>query len=509
MTRLYGIILFLIPLAITAQVDKEGMPVSWSLSGEIGDDQDFISLSPPDVAPLLVEDAMQMVNKNQPLRMAYPMTLSLSAGESGQWYNRHNGDRVWQLGLESDGALHLGVVFAFLDIPKGAYIYVYNESHTDFIGPYTSDNNSPDHELVTVPVSGDAIVIEYYEPYAVRGEGDFSISAVNYGYRELAQVFKSPKSCLMPFNEGVPAWSYADDAVMMIISGNGTHVSTGVMLNNTGNNGIPYLLTHSNNAMFGDTENWLFIVSPGGEACGEQSLCWNRSLNGATELVVDESVGIMLLELHESLPGRWHTFFGGWNFECTGDDFTCLQHASGGPLSFSRTTEILTDVAWEGKVVKQVPAWDFGNTFPGSVGAPVINEDGLVVGIFDGGQMDCNGNGYDYFIPLAEVWDDLSTYLDPTNQGDKSHSGAFASRGSDSSGEDQVVLFPNPADDFVNVGGDLTGLQAVKVFDHTGKLVEVLKPEFGRMNVSELLPGVYRLRFDMGGTSRYATLVVQ
>ncbi len=503
-----SILLFgLLPALCGAQVDKGGTPVSWSLYGEISPGQDFVTLNPPDVAALLDEDALKEINKDEPLRMAQAAALNVSPNQSGQWFNRQNGDRVWQLGVRSEGALHLGIVFDFLDIPKGAYIYIYNDDQSDFIGPYTSQNSTED-VLVTVPVNGDAVVIEYYEPFAVRGAGSFSIAAVNHGYRDLSLALKDAKPCLMPFNEHVPDWAHTDKAVVMVLAGYGTRIATGALLNNTGNDGTPFLLTHASAARFGDPASWVFVMKPGSGYCQAQSLCWNRSLNGASALVADETTGILLLKLFENPPAHWNTWFGGWSIDDAPEGVYCLQHALGGPLSFAFSDFVPVSVSWMGHASRQIDHWQFGSTFSGSLGAPMVTHSGLITGLFDGGTITCASEGRDYFIPLSAVWNDLKNYLDPLNKGGKSLGGAYI-RLEDTEGDsDEVLLYPNPARSTATIAGDTRYLKRVWAYDMTGRRVAQLMPQFGTVDVSVLPAGVYRLRLDYADQVKSSTLVV-
>lgn len=136
-----------------------------------------------DFEALIAEDESQP-DKSLPYRFALAQQVDYSPDNSGKWSNLQNGDRIWVLGLDCQNALAVGFTFSHLELPRGARLYIYAEDHQDFIGPLNSGDNTT-LPLSIPPVVGSKIIIEYYEPYAFRGYGEFSLLQVSRSYRSI------------------------------------------------------------------------------------------------------------------------------------------------------------------------------------------------------------------------------------------------------------------------------------------------------------------------------------
>ena len=79
-----------------------------------------------------------------------------------------------------------------------------NDKKTNKIGAYTSRNNRTDGELGTELVHGEKIIVEYYEPLHVYGQGVFTICNVIHGYRSLDIVQKDLAKALYLFESKDP-----------------------------------------------------------------------------------------------------------------------------------------------------------------------------------------------------------------------------------------------------------------------------------------------------------------
>ncbi|MDZ4824005.1 MAG: T9SS type A sorting domain-containing protein [Flavobacteriales bacterium] len=497
---------------LVAQVDKDGQPVSWSLESEIAPNTQFLELTPPDVEALLAEDILVNQCKDQPFRFASSIAVVIEPLNDGQWINRHNGDRVWMMGIRAEGALSLGVTFGNLSIPKGAYLYIYNSSRSDFIGPINSSNNKSNQPMGTIPVYGDEIVVEYFEPFEVRGDGQFTISSVAFGYRDVSGD-NDDQPCLISFTaSGNSLVETASSSVQLMLVDNCTRVVSGVLLNNTSNNGTPYFLT-THTADYGNPESWLFVFNVNQQQCDGTLNCWGRSLSGAKMLLHDEESNIALLQLDELPPGKWNTFYSGWNFNADiGNEIYCMQYALAQPLSVSVSDNEPSAQWWEAKQKNalEVQSWQSGMTFPGSAGSPLFNSQGHVVSTFLGGNNNCRGWGKDYFSDMSECWEQLEPYLDPKRKGSKTHDGFFPSNAIRPDSKEVVMLFPNPANALVNVNfNGEESLLRVLIFDQTGRQVKNISPQFPQFQVNELGSGIYSVSLVFETFVHHKTLVVK
>ena len=85
-------------------------------------------------------------------RIFFPVNKGL--WNAGVWTDLPNGDRVWQLSLESEGALGFTVNFSRYLLPEGASVFIFNGDKTQVLGAFTSANNKPWQGLAVQPIAG-------------------------------------------------------------------------------------------------------------------------------------------------------------------------------------------------------------------------------------------------------------------------------------------------------------------------------------------------------------------
>jgi len=96
---------------LNAQVSRSGEPVSWDLLEDLTENLNIISFENIDANALLAEDVIETEDKDIPLRFAQKQVVDLNLVNSGRWTNLPNGDRIWILGIHSEGAKALSVTF--------------------------------------------------------------------------------------------------------------------------------------------------------------------------------------------------------------------------------------------------------------------------------------------------------------------------------------------------------------------------------------------------------------
>ncbi len=248
---------------ISAQTTNLGSPFSWNGKLESKNIPNEI-MSGYDQAVIDAEDAINDLRKDRPWQFGYKYNVNYTLQNSGIWTTLPNGNRVWQLALESEGALTINLLFDNYNLPEGAYLYLYDIDHTNRVGAYTNRNNRSDGELGTELVHGDKIIVEYVEPSNVAGQGDFTITNVIHGYRsldpiqnELAKGLNDAGDCNIDVNcpLGI-GWENEIRSVALIVVG-GSGICTGALINNTCDDGTPYFLT-ANHCTGGSTGSWAF-----------------------------------------------------------------------------------------------------------------------------------------------------------------------------------------------------------------------------------------------------------
>ncbi|MDZ7741437.1 MAG: hypothetical protein U5Q03_06745 [Bacteroidota bacterium] len=166
-----------------AQISQGGTPPSF-IERTISQDIEVRSFPAPDVEALLMEDEENM-NMGVPLRVGVSVIVDLGIDDAGTWTELPSGGKIWRLALKSDGSLATGVYFDDFYLPEGGELYVYNESHEEVLGAFTSFNNHESGLFAVQMVSGDVVYLEYYQPDYLIENARLHISNISYNYKNL------------------------------------------------------------------------------------------------------------------------------------------------------------------------------------------------------------------------------------------------------------------------------------------------------------------------------------
>ncbi len=491
--------------AAQAQVDRDGEPLSWNILQQLPTSSIWNALPEVDHALLIAEDAAAFEDKSTPLRFAKSSLVDYSNLNSGRWTNLNNGDRIWMLGIESQGAFSIGLSFSNFDLPQGASIFVYTENHTDYIGPLTLADNKLGQIMTLPPVHGDKIIIEYYEPYAYRGQGEFNISSVAHGYRDLKdQTILEQNNCMIPFTGSTSATrlNNASSSVLMMIVDNGQRIATSALINNSSNDGTPYVFA-AESALIGAPSSWLFLFDVVGSGCyNANTVCWNRAICGAQVVHTDEVHGISLLRLKNTPKKTWSAFYSGWQLgEVEGEvKINCIQNAFGLPQTVSTYNGILQNEIWNDWQVASFPDWTTGQAFKGAIGSPVFDDSMRLVGIYLGGDGNCDQVGTERFASLASSWAEFEEYLDPLSIAPNNLEGIYPILSSSSHSAEDILIFffPNPAREWIYVQNKSdNSISLIEIRDASGRLVDAFKPLVPTVDVSAMPEGIYSITFVM------------
>ncbi len=260
----FGIAFMALSLIGFTQTNTNATSLGWIATVAPLPSDAYIPMPGYDQAAVDEEDLRNDETKDQPWRFGYKYDTNFSLTNSGEWTTLENGDRLWRLGIEAEGAMTINLLFTNFELPEGGELFLYDAQRTNKIGAYTNKNNREERELGSELIHGDRIVIEYYEPATVAGEGSFTISNVIHGYRSLDRIQKELEKGLNDAgacNIDVEC-ELGDDwrpqirsVAMIVVSGNG--ICSGALINNTCDDGRPFFLT-ANHCLGGTTANWAF-----------------------------------------------------------------------------------------------------------------------------------------------------------------------------------------------------------------------------------------------------------
>jgi hypothetical protein len=409
---------------------------------------------------VLLEDESDGGNLRTSYKFAYKFYTNIDKKRDAALTLLPDGTKVWEIGIRSPGAYSINLLLKNLEIPEGGKLFIYNTEHTHIIGSYDYRNNSPSKIFPTQPVAGESIVIEYSEPPDVAFEGNFTVAEVNHDYRDFLR--REPEKdnnipmlcmpdalCTQATEENIRA------TVLLIINGNA--LCSGALVNNTNDDGTPYLLTavHCFNDKLPVSETQEHYIEKSGTViaffnynrivCGSKMKATEEmALASAYPRVILEKKDIALLELQDEPPAYFNAYYAGWNVEPDGKyaPYTNLHHPNGAVKKFGAFNRAiaLDSYPTPGLFDKQshwtVPQWTIGSTAAGSSGSPLFDAFDRLVGGLSGGGSVCSGSSpssgsgnTDYFFALCKGWENenpenqLKTYLDPAGTNNTNYSG--------------------------------------------------------------------------------------
>jgi len=371
-------------------------------------------LPPVDVQRLRAEDAARA--PGAPLRFAEVLELDLGLEDGGTWEELENGARLWRLRVESPGARSLALVFSRYRLVPGAELFVYDDQHSTVRGAYTDLENRLDGEFAVRPTRGEALTLEYYEPAAVRGQGELRLALVVHDYIDVLAVTDRTggPGISGPCNVDVACPAGAGrqdqiDSVAWVLALPAGLCCSGSLVSNTSGDGTLLFLSARH---CGDLSNAVFTFNYQKPSCGAGTAPLSDAVVGATELVADEDLDFRLVRLDG--PPAFGMHLSGWDRSDVAPPSTYgIHHPSGDAkkISVDDDPPLKSGTRWQVK-------WNLGVTEGGSSGSPLFDAAGRFIGQLSQGSSSCLFPlGDDFYGRLAPQWELLAPYLDPGDTG--------------------------------------------------------------------------------------------
>lgn len=396
-----------------------------------------------------------------------------------------DGSTIHQLLVHSAGALAIGAYFSNFHIPEGASLFIFSPDHKQVIGAFTAANNTKSGLFATEYLLGDQLIIEYREPYSVKGKGSFVVSDILHAYRAISadneKGFGGSGDCEVNVNcpEGDQRKSQRDAVLKLLIKvGSSGTLCSGSLINNTSQDRTPYVLTadHCGKASsIADQEQWVFYFHYQSWGCANPTTEPSHKTMVGCQLVAASSEAdilgsdFFLVKMMQDVPAEYNPFFVGWNRDgLPSNEGFCIHHPDGDIKKISTYTQPLADANYGGGLSKGF--WEViwsetesghGVTEGGSSGSPLFDDEGLLIGTLTGGQAYCGGLTLpDYYGKFSKHWDQngsaanqkLSPWLDPLNSGISKMGGIYL--GVDETELTSNQLFevtPNPAHENITI----------------------------------------------------------
>ena len=457
---------------LNAQISYGGKP--WTFKTEKGGPASFINveydeitLKAPDVEHLIAED-LENASKDKIPRIGIDLDADISMETAGTWTELPMGARLWTLKVTVPGAKALNLGFENFHLAEGSKLFCYNENRRQVIGAFTSENNPKDGIFGIEVIQGENLYVEYYEPaYKKSGNVDkttFHIFSVGYFYRDLPHLryyedihtkstgWQASGSCEVDVNCTPVGDNWQDEkrgvVEIFLYSEGEWGWCTGSLVNNTNNDGTPYLLTafHCGEGQTTSSEysRWQFYFKyevPANQASGSGtnpniSEPAYKTLTGCTEKASGSITGgsdLLLLQLNTTPTAAYEPYYNGWNRANTApSNGVGIHHPAGDVKKISTyTTSASGSYTGSASNAHWKLQWKrndngFGVTEGGSSGSPLFDSNGLIVGTLTGGGASCSSpTEPDYYGKFYYHWESngtannkrLKPWLDPTNSG--------------------------------------------------------------------------------------------
>lgn len=351
------------------------------------------------------------------------MAVNYNLQNSGKWLTLPNGNKLWQLEIQSNKALSLNLLYDKFWLPEGTKFFIYSKDRKHTLGAFTSVNNKGTKEnlqgFATSLIYSDNIILEYYQPKDVVEEGVINVAYVVYGYRyiQLENINQQHADCQVDVNcsEGND-WQKEKNAIALILV-NGHRYCTGSLINNTAKNQEPLFLT-ADHCLGGwatggvkydainnpNLSHWSFYWNYELPGCSSAKLPLIKSTVGATILANNEITDFALLKLNEDPRNKKKVklYYLGWDRTYfAGNEGVGIHHPRGDVKKISTCRTAIGSSDCFGNRDKNLNFWKvkwvnttngYSVTEGGSSGSPFLNKQKRVIGQLYGPAYCSNKN---------------------------------------------------------------------------------------------------------------------
>ena len=398
------------------------------------------------------------------VRFAAPIECDFSIEKNGEWSETDDGLRTWTFALSSKSAYGMSFLLQNFYLPEDAKLYVFSPDKKQYLATLSSKNNSNNNAVLTDFLKSETAIFYFTQPKSSKEKASFVLSKTYHIYKkyhlELPQneAFMSEKSrgdearadfgfgTSLPCNININCPS-VDTAAQIIKKGvvritmvlkEGIGYCTGTLMNNTAQDGKPYILTafHCQDGYTPYYNFWKFDFDYEAPTCANVTQePVPQTITGCNLRAGWQSTDFLLLEISTPINNSFNARYNGWNRSTIAPSgkVMSVHHASGDIKKYiendgtNPTIVYPYSIKWNNQVT--TGAQNHFKTTPtkgiievGSSGCGLFNDKKQLVGNFNGGDFNgCTVSGL-YYGRLSKSWEGngtpasrLKDWLDPTN----------------------------------------------------------------------------------------------
>ena len=511
-----------------AQLSTGGTPASFALK------EDNISI-PAVITPAIDAEQIKKEDlstnvKASGYRFGIDFYYSLSMTDQGVWTTLPDGDQICRLRLVCPGAVSVCFTFDQYHLPEGAKLFAYTPDKQQVLGAFTSLNNQEDGYFAVSLLTGDEVILEYLQPTTCSEQPLLRLWRITHGYRGPAMLtkgFGDAGACHInvkcPEGKG---WEDPINATCAILDG-GTELCTGTLINNTRQDGTPYLLTANHCYTYSlSPSTWVFWFNWESPTCANVSKSPSKNtLSGAKELAASSYTDFCLLRLNTAPPVSYNPVYCGWSrLDTPPDSAVCIHHPHLDVKKITPSDNIVISSFFETPEYPNAwqAFWGTACTESGSSGCALFDKQRRIIGQLWGGASHCDAPAeemYDYFGRLDLSWNGynentrLRDWLDPDSTNLMTLDAYYPVAGIHSSQatRPQLTISPNPCQKTTYIELGNATIDEIRLYDVTGKLM-IKQQGAGNsrssLNVGHLPKGLYIVTVETDSGQAIGKLVV-
>lgn len=366
-----------------------------------------------------------------------PQELHWSGGASG--WQELAGRWVYLLRMSGEGARGGGIILDKFSLGPTDRVYLYDIAGRIVYGAFSGGELQSKNRFFAGLLPGNEWLVEVVRSGGPRPiEVPLHVARVDMVPEESTASlgFDDSGECQInvacPEGEGYRDQQRAVVRILMVLE-EGMGWCSGSLLNNTRNDGRPYILTafHCQDGYTPEYDLWRFDFNYESPACDMPALEPDPDRYvGASFRAGRRESDFLLLELKDSIRPGSDVWFSGWSRSTLAPENAALIHHPAGDIkkvSLEEDPVLIHNASlkWSNgtitpKAFHFQAILDKGSMEPGSSGAPFFDQEGYIVGQLHGGSADCETRFLTYHGRLVRSWigggtaeTRLSDWLDP------------------------------------------------------------------------------------------------